>query len=111
MTKISKFEYLLSKNIVQELYEKREDTIYSRTLDEKEEIKELLEKNVNDYESILKAIDNIPNAFVETRKMIRENVDNKIESMNKISGYDNEKFYKIGFYDAVNLIIESLANK
>ena len=111
MSGVCKFKELLSDDIVSELFHKREDSISNRTLEEREQIKQLLNKNNKDYENILIAIDNVPEVFVETKKLIKKNVDTKLETLNEISAYDNEKFYKIGFYDGINLIIDCLKNK
>ena len=111
MNQVHKFKELLNDNLVSELFHKREDTIYNRTEIEKEEIKGLLDKNHKDYERILVAIENVPDAFVETKKLLKDSIDAKLEAIGEVCGYDNEKFYKIGVYDGVNFIIECLNNK
>ena len=62
------------------LFHKREDNISNRTLEEREQIKQLLNKNNKDYENILIAIDNVPEFFGETRKLLKKNVDIKLET-------------------------------
>ena len=111
MSKMCKFKELLSDDIVSELFHEREDKIYNRTIEEKKQLKQLLNKNNEDYENILIAINNVPKAFIETRELLKQNIDTEIETLNRINGYDNEKFYKIGFCDGINLIIDCLKNK
>lgn len=48
MYEISKLKELLSESLINDLYSKREDRICERTSNEKEEIKELLEKEKKD---------------------------------------------------------------
>ena len=80
MSGVCKFKELLSDDIVSELFHKREDSISNRTLEEREQIKQLLNKNNKDYENILIAIDNVPEFFGETRKLLKKNVDIKLET-------------------------------
>lgn len=108
MVKITNIKKLMSGSMLNEIFEKREDSINSITQEEKAEIQDLLLEKKNDYANILIAINNIPNAFVETRQKIKESVDTHLEVTNFIHGYDNEKFYKIGFSDAIQLMNECL---
>ena len=108
MSEVCNLKDLVNDSLVSELFNQREDKISNRTIEEKEELKKLLNKSNKDYENILVAINNIPDGFVETKKCIKESIDTKLETINEIGGYENEKFYKAGVYDGVNFILECL---
>lgn len=62
-----------------------------------------LKKKKKAYEDINIAINNIPNVFVKTQKMIRNSIENYLEILNAIESYEGEKFYKCGFCDGINI--------
>lgn len=39
---------------------------------------------------------------------IRDSLESYIDKVNVIDSYENEKFYKIGFADAMNLVFECI---
>ncbi len=108
MSEVCNLKDLVNDSLVSELFNQREDKISNRTIEEKGELKNLLNKSNKDYENILVAINNIPDGFVETKKCIKECIDTKLDTINEIGGYENEKFYKAGVYDGVNFILECL---
>jgi hypothetical protein len=67
---------------------------------------DLLKKQHNNYINILLAIDNIPPCFNSTRKNIKEKVDTFAYSIKEFDYYKNEKFYKEGFIDGYNFLLE-----
>ena len=98
---------LKANNLLNELFGTREDSIYNFTDNERK----LLSKKSKDYSNIYIAIDNIPDGFVETINGIKTSIENYIETLNEIQGIENEKFYKEGFSDAIQLILECINNK
>ena len=40
-----------------------------------------------------------------------EKIDKHCNKLINIGGYENEKFYKVGFMDGINLIIECIGGK
>ena len=57
------------------------------------------------YEDILNAIDNIPPCFEETKENIIKTIENYLEKDKALQSYDNERFYKVGFIDAIRLML------
>lgn len=111
MVTITNIKKLMSESMLNEVFEKREDSIATVTQEEMAEIKDLLQTKKNDYENILIAMNNIPNAFAETKQQIEENINTHLETISFIHSYDNEKYYKIGFSDGIQLIVECLGGK
>ena len=105
---VIEFKEILSEDLIKTLYEKRKDSILNQIQSDSKELDELLEKSKKGYKNILIAIDNVPDAFVKTKEFIKQTVDLQLENANCINQYNNEQFYTIGFYDAINLIIKSL---
>lgn len=93
-------------DILNEIFEKREDLIYTLTPNEKNQAL----KKSETYTTIQIAIDNIPDDFVQIRKGIENSVDTHLEYLNELQGNENEKFYKQGFADAINLFINCMQN-
>lgn len=67
---------------------------------------ELKKKQNNCYINILLAIDNVPPCFNSTRKNIKEKVDTFMHSVKEFDYYKNENFYKAGFIDGYNFLLE-----
>ncbi len=95
------------KEMLKNIFEKRENDIYNITESERE----LNKKKTKDYEKIDIAIDNIPNGFKEVRQGMKASVENYIDTLSLIQSNENEKFYKAGFSDAVKLIVDCLCQK
>lgn len=89
-------------NLLNKIFEQREIEIYEIKQNER---KLLLQKS-KEYSNIFISINNIPNAFKETRKGIKDNITKYLETFNEIQGIENEKFYKEGFSDAIKLILD-----
>ena len=108
MVKIRDLENILSDNLLNDIYEQRCEKISTITKEDGKNIKDLLEDKNKAYEFIDIAINNVPNAFVETRKMIKESVEGYLNVLNLIVSYENEKFYKCGFCDGIS--VKSIKN-
>lgn len=91
-------------SILDIIFLQREDNIYQITENERE----LIEMKTKDYDKIYSEIDNIPNAFVETRNGIKTSIENYINTLSIVQANENEKFYKEGFSDALKLLSECL---
>ena len=57
------------------------------------------------------ALNNLPDCFEEVSKQINKSVDEEVQAQKDILGYFCEKFYKIGFQDAISLIFDCLNKK
>ena len=53
----------------------------------------------------------LPPHFNNTREFILERLEGYMERQNSLIAYDNEKFYKNGFCDGVQIILEALKNE
>lgn len=104
MKKDNNNQKLEVKNILDMLFLQREDEIYQITETERE----LSLKKSKDYSKIYTAINNIPNAFIETRKEIEKSIEIYLNTLGLVQANENEKFYKTGFSDAVRLIMDCL---
>ena len=47
----------------------------------------------------------------DDKERILEKIDKHCNKLINIGGYENEKFYKVGFIDGINLIIECIGGK
>lgn len=96
-----------AKDIIGMILEQRSEGLYNTTITEKN----LTQKQSENYANIYTAIDNVPDAFVETKKGIENSIEKYLEILNEIQGIENEKFYREGFSDAIQLILECINNK
>lgn len=94
-------------NILEKIFEKREEELY----DIKDNERNLLLEKSKAYSNIYIAIDNVPPAFRETRQGIENSIENYLEVLNNIQGIENKKFYEEGFSDAINLVINCISRK
>jgi len=97
-------DIFLSEGVLDILFYARENNRL-----EKEEQEEETNSNNQikyDYDNIHKAIDNIPNGFVEVRDNIQYRLNVLIEDLKFEMSLQNQEYYSNGFYDGVNLIIE-----
>lgn len=94
-----------TKDIIGMILEQREEELYNTKIVEKD----LTQKQSENYSNIYTAIDNVPDAFVETKKGIEISIEKYLEILNEIQGIENEKFYREGFSDAINLIINCIS--
>ena len=94
-----------SLELIKDFFRTREESIYSHITEEE---KKLLSKKSENYSKIYDTIENIPISFVETINGIKTSFENYLEILNEVQGFENEKFYKEGFSDAINLILECL---
>lgn len=92
------------KEVLDNLFESRETNLYVLTEEDKKKI-ENLTKNNDSYEKLFNVIEELSNDTNKLEKA-RNSLDSYIDKINIESSYENEKFYKIGFSDAINLLLE-----
>lgn len=80
------------------------DDLLNKIYEIKNNERKLYSQKIKAYSGIDIAIENLPDAFTETRKGIKDSLEKYLETLNEIQGIENEKFYKEGFSDAVKLI-------
>ena len=88
------------ESMLTEIFDSRVDSVASVTPEEKEEIRKM--KNYVDLEEFF------PDASKKEIEKIEEFADIVTENMASEMGFFNEKYYKIGFADAVKLIMECM---
>ncbi len=96
-------------NVLNDLFVSREENICAITEIDKKRIKELT-KNNDTYQMLLDKLDELSNDDI-TKAKVKDSLESYIDKVNIISSYENEKFYKIGFADAMNLILECISIK
>ena len=94
------------KEVLDNLFESRETNLYVLTEEDKKKI-ENLTKNNDTYEKLFNIIEELSSDTNKLEK-VRDSLDSYIDRINIASSYENEKFYKIGFSDAINLILECI---
>jgi hypothetical protein len=98
----------MNNSLLDTIYKEREDSLYQNTNTDTENIKEINKNNPITYEDLLVAIKNLPPHFNNTREFILERLEGYLKRQNSLTAYDNEKFYKSGFCDGVQLVLEAL---
>lgn len=96
------------KEVLDNLFESRETNLYVLTEEDKKKI-ENLTKNNDTYEKLFNIIEELPSDTNKLEK-VRDSLDSYIDRINIAGSYENEKFYKIGFSDAIKLILECTKN-
>ena len=96
-------------NVLNDLSVSREENIYDITERDKKRIKELT-KNNDTYQMLLDKLEEVSNDDISKSK-VKDSLESYIDKVNVIGSYENEKFYKIGFADAINLILECVKIK
>ena len=108
MNKKIKITDFIDNSLLDTIYREREDSLYQHTKIDNENIIELTKNLPITYEDLLLAIKNLPPHFNNTREFILERLEGYMERQNSLIAYDNEKFYKKGFCDGVQIILEAL---
>lgn len=97
------------QSVLNQLFVSKEENICALTEYDKKSIKELTKDN-DTYQMLLNKIEEITNDDISKSK-VKDSLESYIDKVNVISFYENEKFYKIGFADAMNLILECISIK
>ena len=108
MNKKVQITNFIDNSLLDTIYREREDSLYQHTEIDNKNIKEITKNLPITYEDLLVAIKNLPPHFNNTREFILERLEGYIERQNSLIAYDNEKFYKNGFYDGIQIILEAL---
>ena len=84
---------------------------YSLMFLENEELSNIRKQNEEDYSKLISAIKNLPPYFNNCRETIFEALDKYSISQNLLESYEYEYFYKKGFQDSQNLLVNRQKNK
>ena len=96
------------KSVVDSWYNNRAEDLCILNDVDKKKISEIT-KGEDTYQKIENEISKI--AKENDKERILEKIDKHCNKLVNIGGYENEKFYKVGFMDGINLIIVLLYNR
>ena len=94
------------QSVLNQLFISKEENICALTEYDKKRIKELTKDN-DTYQMLLDKLEDISTDDILKSK-VRDSLESYIDKVNMIGSYENEKFYKIGFADAMNLVFECI---
>ena len=94
------------QSILNQLFVSKEENICAITENDKKMIKELT-KNNDTYQMLLDKLEDLSDDDISKAKA-KDSLESYIDKVNVIGSYENEKFYKIGFADAMNLVFECI---
>ena len=97
------------QSVLNQLFISKEENICALTEYDKKRIKELTKDN-DTYQMLLDKLEDISTDDILKSK-VRDSLESYIDKVNVIGSYENEKFYKIGFADAMNLVFECIKRK
>lgn len=95
------------ESIIDSWYNTRAEDLYILNDVDKKKISEITKEDT--YQKIEDEISKL--AKEEDKEIILEKIDKHCNKLINIGGYENEKFYKVGFMDGINLIIECIGEK
>lgn len=110
MVSLEEIKDIITDDKLNSFFLKRDEDLNNFTKKEKIQRSEIVKEYKVNYDDILNAIENIPPCFEETRENIIKTIENYLEKDRILQAYDNERFYKTGFCDAVGFIIEGKNN-
>ena len=94
------------QSVLKQLFVSKEENICALNEYDKKRIKELTKDN-DTYQMLLDKLEELSNDDISKSK-VKDSLESYIDKVNVIGSYENEKFYKIGFADAMNLILECI---
>ncbi len=96
------------ESLIDSWYNNRAENLYILNDVDKKKIEEIT-KGEDTYQIIADEISKLANK--DDKEKILEKIDKHCNKLVNIGGYENEKFYKVGFIDGINLIIECIGGK
>lgn len=94
------------QSILNQLFVSKEESICALNEYDKKRIKELTKDN-DTYQMLVDKLEDLSDDDISKSK-IKDSLESYIDKVNVIESYENEKFYKIGFTDAMNLMFECI---
>lgn len=94
------------QSVLNQLFVSKEEKIYALNEYDNKRIKELTKDN-DTYQMLLDKIEDLSDDEILKSK-VKDSLESYIDKVNVIDSYENEKFYKIGFTDAMNLVFECI---
>mgnify|MGYP003518837164 FL=1 len=108
MLKKEKLKSFQEESLIDSWYNNRAENLYILNDVDKKKIEEIT-KGEDTYQIIADEISKLANK--DDKEKILEKIDKHCNKLVNIGGYENEKFYKVGFIDGINLIIECIGGK
>ena len=94
------------QSILNQLFVSKEENICAFNEYDKRRIKELTKDN-DTYQMLLDKLEDLSDDDISKSK-VKDSLESYIDKVNVIGSYENEKFYKSGFADAINLVFECI---
>ena len=94
------------QSILNQLFVSKEENICAFNEYDKRRIKEITKDN-DTYQMLLDKLEDLSDDDISKSK-VKDSLESYIDKVNVIGSYENEKFYKIGFADAINLVFECI---
>lgn len=94
-------------SVIEEWFNSRSEELYILNDVDKEKIAQIT-KGIDTYEEVEKQIRTLPKEY--NSEKILDDIEIHCNKLVNIGSYENEKFYKVGFMDGINLIIECIDN-
>lgn len=94
------------QSVLNQLFVSKEENICALNEYDKRRIKELTKDN-DTYQMLLDKLEDLSDDDISKSK-VKDSLESYIDKVNVIGSYENEKFYKIGFADAINLVFECI---
>ena len=97
------------QSVLNQLFVSKEENICTLNEYDKKKIKELTKDN-DTYQILLDKIEDLSDDDISKSK-VKGSLESYIDKVNVVDSYENEKFYKMGFTDAMNLVFECIKRK
>ena len=94
------------QGVLNQLFVSKEESICALNEYDNKRIKELTKDN-DTYQMLLDKLGDLSDDDISKSK-VKDSLESYIDKVNVIGSYENEKFYKIGFTDAMNLVFECI---
>lgn len=94
------------QSVLNQLFVSKEENICALNEYDTKKIKELTKDN-DTYQMLLDKLEDLSDDDISKSK-VKDSLESYIDKVNVIGSYENEKFYKIGFADAMNLVFECI---
>lgn len=93
-----------SDDIIDKVFIAREDSISNIEKPQYKRLEKLIQKKTEFQNNL----ENIPETFEKTKSKVLQTFTEYTELINEMNAYTNEEYYKKGFKDGINLIIEAI---
>ena len=111
MVSLKEIKDIITDDKLDSFFLKREEELNTLTPEDRKRRSERAKEYKVNYNDILNAIDNVPPCFEETRENIIKTIEKYLEKDRILQSYDNERFYKVGFCDAIVFLLEGKSFK